>query len=199
VNKKTSDNKHEGLILFDSRDASHQSIIMADQGEIIATDNAIGFNLINGHRQSFNKSGAFEILSFDKFRLNINSEKSSEDRQSDKALQEHYIWELLMPDSGTNKSYLKLFAEGNNRLVWPMLNLILPLVAISVFLRSNFNRRDYMKHVVRSFFVAMIFVVVHFIFLNLALKHHYLNGFLYLNMFSAVLVYRVLTSSSLRV
>lgn len=198
VTKKTSDNKYEGLILFDSREVNSQSIVIADEGEMIFTDSAISFNLINGHRQSFNKSGSFEILSFDKFRININSQKSGGDRENYKDLQEHYIWELLLPDPNSNKSFTKLFAEGNNRLVWPMLNLILPLVAISVFLKSNFNRRDYMKHLVRSFFAALIFVLVHFVLHTLATGNHYLNILFYVNIAAGVLVYRWLTYTSFR-
>ncbi len=193
LSKKVAGVKYDGLILFDSRNPNNPSILMAKHGEMFLQNGAVNLNLQKGQRQSINEKGIFEMMSFDKSSINILTEKTKIRHINDKDINELYIWELLSSNTGSSKSKTKLLSEGNNRLIWPVLNLILPLIAISMFLKADFNRKHYLKNVVKSLLCSTIFVMVHFFAVNLAIKDPIFNYLMYANILAGFAIYHFLT------
>lgn len=189
LNKKISPVDFEGIILFDSRNPKNQVVMFADKGSMYIGNNTIVLDLMHGQRQTLNDAGILDMMAFDKFKILMNSSKSNNRRFEDRDLQEHYLWELLLPKKNSRKTFAKLFAEGNNRIVWPLFSLILPMVAISIFLKGEFNRKEYTKQLVQAFAVAMCIIAFHFIAVSYAAKDVAMNFFIYLNVFFAFLIY----------
>ena len=191
LNKKNSHTDVEGIILFDYRNSKQQVIMFADKGKINLSHKSMTFDLINGQRQILNGSGSLEVMAFEKFKITINNDKSNNRKFEDRDLQEHYLWELLFPRKITKKSFATMFAEGNNRLVWPLFNLALPLAAISIFLKGEFNRKEYSKQFIKSFIAALIFISFHFVAVRCAAKNEIMNILVYINLLLAFGVYYI--------
>lgn len=170
LNKKTNDNKLEGIVIFDYRNGNH-SVILAKEGKMLFKKDVPGIYLTDGNRQSFNQNGAFEVMNFDKFRVNLAKEKLITRDFDDKDTMELYIWELLSPWSYTSKPPQKFLAEGNGRVIWALMNILAPISAICIFLRADFNRKSYTKYIIKSFVYSLVFVAMHFIFLSLSAKN----------------------------
>ncbi len=189
LHKKITPVDFEGIILFDSRNPKMQTVMFADKGSVYIGNNNIIFDLFNGQRQTLNDSGVLDMMAFDKFKIQINSSKTNNRRFEDRDLQEHYLWELLFPKKNSKKSFTKLFAEGNNRLIWPFFNLLLPAVAISIFIKGEFNRKEYTRQLVQAFAIAMGIISLHFVAVSYAAKDVMLNFLIYLNVFFGFLIY----------
>ncbi len=195
LNTKKTGTEYNGLILFDSRNPKKFSILMAKHGKMLLQDGSVNLNLQNGQKQTINEKGIPELMSFEKSSINIPIEKAKIRQINDKDMNELYIWELFSQQTNSYRSKTKLLSEGNNRLIWPMFNIILPLVAISIFLKADFNRKHYLKYLIKSCFVAIIFVIVHFFTVNLAIKNPIFNYFMYINILVGAITYYFLTMS----
>ncbi|MDX1924686.1 MAG: LptF/LptG family permease [Rickettsiaceae bacterium] len=182
LNKKVSARKFSGIILFDYRNHGSPAILFADQGEMIDSGDAIKLMLSSGSRQSFGKAGIFEIMKFERFNVSILDEKINERGENEKDSLERYIWELLNPKHPDKSKKIRFIAEGNGRIVWSLMNILLPISAICIFLRQEFRRKESLVYLLKSFGFALIFVVLHFATLSASFKAQYMNYILYLNL-----------------
>lgn len=174
LSKKNSSNHLEGVILFDKRNKNLNTVLIAKEAQFVSKNGVLGIDMKYGSRQSFNQKGDFELMNFDKFMLSFFKEKLSKRSFDDRDLMELYLKELIFAQNYTTKPVLKYHREANNRITWCFMNIILPILGMSIFLKADFNRRDYTKVLIKSFFGAMVVVSVHFAFLAYPLLQ-YLN------------------------
>ena len=187
VDKKLSGNKYSNIYLFDRRKWSSWFFYSAELAEIKFENDKVLISFSNGIRQPYTSYGEDQAMKFDKFTLNI-LDKNIEDRPFHRRnVYELYLWELLLYKNYTDDRSPKYLAEAHNRISWPFMNLILPMIALISFLKSDFNRKDYVKNIVKSFMVSIIFIISHFAFYALGQKDNNLIILMYVNLLLAAL------------
>ncbi|MDX1916362.1 MAG: LptF/LptG family permease [Rickettsiaceae bacterium] len=181
LNKKISTTQFKGIILFDYGGDGPPSILLASEGKIIDQSGIIKFNLLDGVRQSFSSVGNLEILSFDKFNVKLNNSQIVEGNSKKRDMNEKYIWELLWNNNTDEGVKLKHIAEGNNRIAWSLMCIILPLVSVVVLLRNEYRRMESILFTLKAVACSLFFALIYFIILSANYKYHILNIALYIN------------------
>lgn len=181
INKKSINNNFEGIVVFDNR-KEQNSVLIAKNGEIVNNAKTTSLNLYNGSKQTINNKNTFELMMFDKFKVGLIQEKSSDRSFSERDIQELTIIDLLFPGKEVTKTKEALYAEASGRIIWALMNILLPFSAISLFLRTDFNRKGYNKYILKSILYSLIYVAMHFIALSLSTKNSNYLVFLYINL-----------------
>lgn len=142
IRERDKDNILHGILVHDSRTPDSSVTMMAEEGELVDTPQGPRFLMRNGNRQEI-KDGKLSFLNFASYALDISlyaNDMSS--RYIDP--QEMYITQLLVADEAMPKEENnRRWAEGNQRLIWPGYVGCLTLVALSVLLSGQFNRRGH--------------------------------------------------------
>lgn len=156
-NKDTRGNLH-GIIVHDARNKENVITYMAESGKLRQTPSGPRAYLENGNQQEIDvKTGTIRLLYFDRYSLDLKIFNADINNNRWREPQERYITELFNPVD-TEKQYLKdkLFAEGHYRIVWPLVNIILCLIALIPFMIGEYNRRGKIKIIFASIFFALI-------------------------------------------
>lgn len=135
-----------GILVHDNRDLKTSVTMMAEEGRLVETAQGPRFLLMSGNRQEMN-NGKLSLLNFENYTMDISLyTQSMKDRPTD--TQEMYLHQLLTYDDKiTPTENLKRFAEGHQRIIWPVYALCLTLVGLSVLLSGEFNRRGQWKRI----------------------------------------------------
>lgn len=148
-----------GILLHDERDKEYSLTITAKSGHIIIENSSAMLYMENGTVQKFNYADCkSEILNFDSyvFSLSENQKDSSAMRWKPK---ERYLHELIFPEDGIEESErAKYWAELNERFTYPLIPLILAIIALASILRGGFNRRGNIGNIVLAIILAVIFL-----------------------------------------
>ncbi len=136
-----------GILLHDNRDVYAPVTMMAERGRLEQTDHGPRFYLEKGVRQQVEHS-RISWLSFDDYALDIAfySEKTEREREPS----ELYLSDLLKGDTKNDKNNRAMHAEVQQRLGWPLLALIIPLLALATLSTGEFNRRGQWKRIVHA-------------------------------------------------
>ncbi|NDF12295.1 MAG: LPS export ABC transporter permease LptF [Proteobacteria bacterium] len=132
----------KGILVHDNRNMKRPVTMMAEGGQLV---NAVGgprFILANGNRQEISQEdGHLSLLYFERYALDIASYANTREYRW-REPEERYLSELFWPEDNTSPNLLqKLRAEGHQRLVWPLYNIVLCLIAVMIFVTGEFNRR----------------------------------------------------------
>jgi len=185
VRSRDAKNNLYGILLHDNRDPREVVTMMAERGRMEQTANGPRFYLEHGVRQQM-KDGAVNWLSFDNYALDIAF--FAQDIQRKRDPDEQGVFELLRGDPANSKVSNAMRAEAHQRLTWPMLAIVLPLLALSFLFSGEFNRRGQWKRIVQAA-VAMILVTVLFFALrNFIVKQPWLTPALYVLLAGSVAV-----------
>lgn len=174
VNQKSSNNKLNGIILFDNRNVTRPAIIFAKTGTINPYKETLMIELSNGSRQIYDKNGNITILNFDSLIIDLDKEdkRDSDSTTFRRNTNEYYIRELLNPHSSFNSNQkAKLIAEGYQRLIWPLYNFILPFIALAILLRQPYSKEPSNKSIFLIAAAIAITIFIHFSILNIAAKN----------------------------
>ena len=146
-----------GILVHDNRIAAAPVTMMAEEAKLVETPEGPRFLLVNGNRQEM-RSGKLSFLTFKNYTMDISLYTHSiGTRPPD--VQELFVDQLLAFDPKlTQKENQKRFAEGQQRLLWPAYSLCLTLLALSVVLSGEFNRRGHWKRIALAV-VLCVFVV----------------------------------------
>lgn len=171
-----------GILLHDNRDVYAPVTMMAERGRLEQTDHGPRFYLEKGVRQQVEHS-RISWLSFDDYALDIAfySEKAARAREP----QELYLGELLKGDPKNDKNHRAMHAEVQQRIGWPMLALIVPLMALSVLSTGEFNRRGQWKRIMHAAISVAAVVLLFFTLRSLITKQMALTPLLYIFCFGA--------------
>ena len=191
VDDKAPGNILKGLIIFDDKDPNRKSVIFAQSGNIDSSGEHPTLNLKTGMKQEIDRDGKLIKLHYDTLSVSLHTEDSCDDTNSDKCnkiidplkrdLSELYINELftLAPPEETQK--LKLIAEANQRVIWPLYALALSFLALSIFMSKPYSRRGNADIIYKIALAGIFFIVLHFICYNAASKNIMMNIFCYMN------------------
>lgn len=187
VSNKISPNEFKGLILFDSRNEKYPAVYLAEKGSATFSKNNINLQLEKGKWQTYGINVPHQSMSFNKFNINTIPSNLKKRELKDKNFMELFLYDLLfLNDKNTQDN--KFVTEGHNRIVWPLFNLFLPIVALSAFICSGFNRKNYTIYLISSTALAVSFLLIHFMILSFASNNFISNIFLYFNLLVASLV-----------
>ena len=166
-----------GILLHDNRNPKETVTMMAATGRLEQTKSGPRFYLERGQRQQW-QNGRVSWLSFDSYTLDVAfyAKNISRDQEPD----ERTIRELFTLEGKTPAATNILRAEGHQRLVWPLLNLALPLLALSILFLGEFNRRGQWKRVMVAAIFCVALVLLFFVLRNLMVKSPWMTPGLYL-------------------
>lgn len=166
-----------GILVHDSRVAGSPITMMAEEGRLIQGPSGPQFFLKNGMRQE-RRNGRVSWLNFDQYTLDISfytKALQTRERKED----EKYLAELLATPKSDPRAYAQALAEGHQRLVWPLYNIALTMMATALMLSGQFSRRGQWKRIAVSGVVATSIIVIGISLRNVAASNVILVPLLY--------------------
>lgn len=150
-----------GILVHDSRNPERPATMMAQEGRLIQTDLGPRFELIKGSRQEVDReNGNLTVLEFDSYPFDLSVYTDvGEERWREP--EERFLNELFFPTDASEKVKGKLTAEGHHRIIWPLYNIILTLLALTSLFSGQFNRRGQWKRILASTVFAVLLVVIY--------------------------------------
>ena len=171
--EKMQDGRLKGLVLFDNRRTSAPKILFADTGVFTINESHPILRLLHGLRQEYDANNNITNLSFNSLtvKLTDHTAERSTQNEDNKEINEYYIHELLNPSKKLSKQRrIKLISEGHQRIIWPMYNLALSALALSIFLYYPYNKKSNAKQIVYIAAAVSVITYLHFALQNLASK-----------------------------
>lgn len=173
-----------GILLHDNRNVYAPVTMMAERGRLEQTATGPRFYLEKGVRQQI-EDGRVSWLSFDDYALDIAFYAKTTERQREP--QEQFLGTLLKGDPKDDKNNRAMHAEAHQRLGWPLLCMVLPIVALAMLSTGEFNRRGQWKRIVHAAIGIAAMVLLFFVVRSLIVKHPPLTPLLYVLCFGALL------------
>lgn len=152
VRAKASNGELFGIIIHDERIKNRPVTMMAERGALVASDNGPRVLMVNGNRQDVGeKDGRLSLLYFDRYTFELSGLKQSE-IDLWREPRERFLSELFYPSAEADSIYnfRKLRMEGLQRLASPLLYPAFALIAISLLLGGDFNRRGQFVRILAS-------------------------------------------------
>lgn len=172
-----------GILLHDNRNVYAPVTMMAERGRLEQTANGPRFYLEKGVRQQI-EDGRVGWLSFDDYALDVAFYSKSTEREREP--QEQFLGTLLKGDPKNEKNNRAMHAEVHQRLGWPLLALVIPMLALSVLSTGEFNRRGQWKRIVHAAIGIAAMVLLFFVMRSLIVKNPALTPLLYVLCFGAL-------------
>lgn len=166
VENKLPNNVYKNIIICDLN-KDKQITIIAKYGMINSLGDKISFKFIDGSRQEIDDNKKLSILHF----ANLSYYKVLPKKRITNDLyesNEKYLSELY--DYYKNNSDSRTLSELNQRVIWPIYNFIMTLIALSIFKLKNDNTK-FKIEIIKTSLIACITVVSYFILNNLAQKN----------------------------
>ena len=187
-----TENQLTGILIYDNSNSEYSATITAQKGALKQSEqnsNALLLYIDQGTAERFNyKTRKTDILNFDSYVVNLSENNQSENTIKWKA-KERYIGELLNPEESSSFLELKkYYIELHQRITYPLLSLILGLIAASEILAGKFSRRGNLFHSLKATILATIFVGLFMLSYNLADYSSQLAPVMYLNLIFFVLL-----------
>ena len=153
--KRDENNNLLEIFLHDKRSLEYSLTITARQGKIIIHNKSAFLQMEQGTVQKFNyKNRSSEIMKFDKYVFNL-SESTKANINNKLKPNEYYFHELLNPpDDLTEIEYKKIKSEIHERLIDPLLSIVLTLIALSLILKGEFKRIGNANYIIYSILAA---------------------------------------------
>ncbi|MCP4392907.1 MAG: LPS export ABC transporter permease LptF [Alphaproteobacteria bacterium] len=153
IKKRTNEGELIDLFVHDKRKPNRPITLMAESGKLLYTDRGPRIIMVNGNQQEVTENGSklstlyFEEYTFDFGALEGTGGLRSKDPR-ERSLVE--LFELSEGDEvGVGETQVKRFrVEGYKRLLLPLQNLLMVLIAICGLLTSRFSRRGQTKRLI---------------------------------------------------
>ncbi|MBO5037924.1 MAG: LptF/LptG family permease [Alphaproteobacteria bacterium] len=185
IDRFADDGTAYGILVSDGKKADEKVVTVAESGMLEYTDIGPKILLKNGTRQVMNKkSGQFSSMTFDDYVVDFGDISVS--KKKDKGVRERSISELFeeaeKPETPLKEA--KAFkAEAHRRILAPLFNLVFALLACTGLLIANFNRRGQGKVILISILSMIAVQALDMTFANMARKHEWIAGLMYVNCF----------------
>lgn len=141
----------QGIMVYDSRDTDAPRTYMAQEGRLVATESGPRFEMINGTIQNGSvENNDLVMLDFESYPLDL-SVYTQDTRSRQREPEERYLAELFLPEEEVSETFRnRLLAEGHHRIAWPLLNIVMTLVSLSILFTGQFNRRGQWKRILAA-------------------------------------------------
>lgn len=184
VRERDENNNLRGILVHDNRVESNPITMLAEEGRLIQGVSGPQFYLVKGMRQELRK-GRTSWLNFDNYTLDI-SFYTGVGRARDRDPDEKYLGELFSNDVANEAERSQLRAEGHQRVVWPLYNLALGMLALSVLLSGEFSRRGHWKRIVGVSVAAVLIALAGIGLRNMVVKNPMMVVMMYGFVFSVI-------------
>ncbi len=161
-----------GILIHDARNPDKAYTVTAEFGKVVNTPEGTRLVLVNGSRQERDpKTGTPSILSFDQYSVDLETQNSALQTRQRKPY-ERFLKDLLLPTDAADDPNLrrKLAVEAHQRLLMPLTTLIFSLMALTIFLGGNYNRRGKTRKIIASVGVCLVLEGVILSLVNLGEK-----------------------------
>ena len=158
VRSRETNGDLRGIIYHDNRTLNRPITIMAERGTLATTEDGPRVIMINGNRQQIERdTGKLQLLYFERYSVDIDRSEQKEEVSWRKP-SERFLHELIwLDDTPADRFHAKILrAEAHNRIVAPLLNLALALLALAAILPGAFDRRGQAKRIVAAVALAVI-------------------------------------------
>ena len=160
IRERDDDGTLRGILVHDNRVPNQTTTMMAEKAQLMQSPTGPQFYLIKGQRQE-KRNGLVSWLDFDSYSIDLSFyTKQAKDRVLGQ--EELFLGDLLNPTGVSPSRANKYRAEAHQRLTWPLYGLLLPLLAVGMLSRGDFNRRGQWKVITSISSAAIILVVVVF-------------------------------------
>lgn len=157
VRERDEDANLSGILVHDNRLTDSPITMMAERGKLLQGQSGPQFYLEKGIRQE-RRQGRVSWLNFDNYTLDV-SFYTGVLRKRDRKADEMYLSELFDPNLPEGKQRAQARAEGHQRLVWPLYNLALAMVAVAALLSGQFSRRGQWKRIALTSTAAIAIIL----------------------------------------
>ncbi len=177
VRERDEEGNLGGILVHDNRVAHAPVTMMAEHGKLVQGNRGPQFYLEQGIRQEM-RDGRMSWLNFDHYTLDI-SFYTGVAGQRDRDPSEQYVGELLSADRD-DEEFVYLRAEAHQRLVWPLYNVSLAMMAVAVLLSGEFSRRGQWRRILIASAAAVMIALVGVGLRNMVVKQPMLIPMMYL-------------------
>lgn len=180
----------KGILIYNNRDKEKPFLITAEAGSLLKTPEGMKLILVNGARQDMDKkTNNPSMLYFDQYMVELEAPNSDSSNRK-KNLHEFGLLDLLNPtDEMVASSYHPRFrAQGHQRILNPLLALSFSLIALSVMLYGQINRRRRTKKVLTIIGFACGLQLLSITLINLAEEFWITIPFAYALTFLSILL-----------
>lgn len=171
------------IFLHDQRSEEFSLTITAQNGKIVIQNNSAFLQMNQGTVQKFNyQNRNSEIMKFDSYVFNL-SESSKLKLNNKNKVNEYYFHELIHPAEGLSTfDYQKIKTEIHERLVDPLLSLVLTLIALSIILKGEYKRNNNSNNIFYAITTSSIYFVLNIISYSFIKYSNYFIILPYLNL-----------------
>lgn len=172
IDHKKSGNKLQEIIIFDNRNSKENAIVFAKEGSLYLENNTPTFRLFDGVRQTIDKKGQMNQMTFDDLKVSLPRGKT-ERTISAMEMMEYNIFQLLFPekDKISDIKISQIKSELHQRILWSGYSVVLAMITLGVFLRKPYSRNADYRPAVKATIICLFVVYLHFTFNSLSSKH----------------------------
>ena len=168
-----------GILVHDSRNPKRPVTMMAEHGRIVSGASGPRVEMVNGNRQQVDeKDGRLALLYFERYSFDIQTVSGNQQRNW-REPRERYLSELfrLKPNEWLAD---KLYIEAHYRLAQPLLPVAFVMVALTLLLSGDLNRRGQTSRILAAVGIVVVIQLAQISFKNIGEKYTELAIVLYL-------------------
>jgi lipopolysaccharide export system permease protein len=160
--ERDDEGNFRGILIHDNTKEGKAITFMAQTGYPIAGPTGEPrLMTYNGNAQEVNlNSNELLQTEFDSHVVDLKFFTKSFNKKRWREPEERYLRELFYPTDTEDRFLQKLYAEGHQRIVWPLYNLLLTIIALYAYTTGDFNRRGQMKKTITCVVSAISFFIV---------------------------------------
>lgn len=143
----------EDILVHDIRNPEQPITIMAENGQLTVENGSPQVIVFNGRRQVLDvPSGRLQELRFDRYVLDLHVLKNNKNNRvpSPRELSMPELFQAIFEKNVAVKSESRLHGEIHQRLGGPLLSLTFAILAVTVILVGDFNRRGMTQRVLMA-------------------------------------------------
>ncbi len=169
VRERDEEANLSGILVHDNRIADNPVTMMAERGKLMQGPAGPQFYLEKGMRQE-RRTGRVNWLNCDQYTLDLSFYTGVIGKRERK-IEEKYFSELFETSSDNPVQHARAMTEAHQRIVWPLYNVALAFMALSLLLSGEFSRRGQWKRIAIACMLALIMVLAAIGLRNLVVKH----------------------------
>jgi lipopolysaccharide export system permease protein len=202
VRDLSTDGKFRGILVHDSRNATHPTTYIAESGVLAQTPAGARLIMLDGTIEQSGSLGAkLSVLKFQRYVFNLD-QFAGPARETQLDTSERYISELLWPKSSDRLDEHDrniFFAEANNRLAAPLYCLAFALIAFAAVMHGRGTRSAYTLRLTVASVAAAVLRIVGYGAQGMVARHPMLCVLLYLiPVLGGVIAYADISGFTLR-
>jgi lipopolysaccharide export system permease protein len=180
-----------GILVHDNRDIDNPITMMAESGALVRTEGSPQFLLLNGNRQQLDRqTKKLSMLHFDAYNLDLSQFVERKNARWLKP-KERFLHELLWIDENEAndvESRGRLWATGHDQLTNPLFALAFTLIALTIMLTGEFNRRERGRRLIVAIVLVMAVRLLGLAFVNMTAQSILLTPLIYLNVLTPIAI-----------